>query len=510
MSVQPNALYQTDCLALLERIEDSRVNLVYLDPPRFSNEFTDTHAPLSESFQQYLDFLSHVFQQIHRVLSDNGSLYVHSEPGLTAYVCILLDQIFKKNFRGEFIIPKLRHNRVGPFGGHESILMYSKSDGFYYKEPTRPLSQEEIRHRYSLTDDKGPFRLADLTSPVYRPSMAYEWAGVLPPANRSWRYSEEKMSELARNNQIYFTEAGKLPRLKVYLADSSDVIIGNVWEDLPASPNSKERTHYAAQRPLALLKRIIAVGSQAGDIVLDPFCGSGTTLIAAQKLGRKWIGGDISTDSFSITTTRLLRVCGQQSGSDFEVGDQRNLIQTYPTINRAYRVIDISLQSTKKTVFRLGESLISEENLEYEFKEVKGSNPARSIRDVVDQYAVAFLNREGGSIYWGIQNSDRVVVGVNLSYAERDEIRRTVSEKLNGIKPAISPAFYKFELHSVISETGPIDNLYVIELSIPKVISKDLYFSIKDEAWIKTHGGKRELKGPQLQQEILRRFSIDR
>jgi DNA modification methylase len=509
MSIQPNALYQTDCLALLERIPDEQINLVYLDPPWFSDEFTDTHAPLNESFQQYLNFLSRVFQQAQRVLADSGSLYMHSEPGLTAYVRILLDQIFRKNFRGEFIIPKLRRDKIGPSGGHESVLMYSKSNDFYYKEPTRPLSQEETRSRYSLTDNKGPFRLADLTSSISRPNMRYEWQGITPSPGRSWRYTKEKMAELAQNDQIYFHEAGKLPRLKIYLTDSSDVVIGNVWEDLPPWPNPKERMNYSTQRPLALLERIVVAGSKADDIIFDPFCGSGTALIAAQQLGRRWIGGDNSAESFNKTTERLLQVCKQQRGEDFNSGDQRHLIQNHPIINRAYRVIDISLQKTNRMSFYLGQALPIEENLVYEFKEVKGGNAARSIRDVVDQYAVAFLNREGGSIYWGVRNSDRIIVGVRLTYAERDEIRRTVSEHLNGIKPAISPAFYKFELHQVISHTGLVEDLYVVELSIPTVASKDLYFTVKDEAWIKTQGGKKELKGPQLQQEILRRFNID-
>lgn len=509
MPIQPNALYHTDCLALLERIENDQVDLVYLDPPWFTDEFTNMNAPLNENFQQYLDFLSRVFQQAQRVLVDSGSLYMHSEPGLTAYLRILLDQIFRRNFRGEFIIPRLRRGRTGPSGGHESILMYSKSNNFYYKEPTRPLSHEEIRRRYSLTDDKGPFRLSDITSSIYRPNMNYEWEGIIPPSGKSWRYSRERMSELMRNNQIYFSEAGKLPRLKVYLADSSDIPIGNIWEDLPLWPSLRERTDYSTQQPLALLERIIAAGSQIDNIVLDPFCGSGTTLIEAHRLGRRWIGGDSSPKSFDTTKARLLQVCNQQSEVNFEAGDQRSLVQNHSIVDRTYRAIDISLQKTERVVFNLNKPLQLEENLECEFKEIKGPNAAASIRNNADLYAVAFLNRGGGSIFWGVRDSDRVVVGVRLTYAERDEIRRVVSDKLNAIKPAISPAFYRFELHKVFSNTDPIDDRYVVEISIPKLITKDLYFTIKDEAWIKTQGGKRELKGPQLQQEILRRFDID-
>lgn len=510
MAIQPNALYQADCFALLERLDNESVSLVYIDPPRFDEtDATDPQLSFDVGFQQHLEFLSRVFQQAQRVLTNEGSLFLHSEPGLTAYIRLLLDQIFlRRNFRSEFIVPKQRPlGSSGPHLSHESILMYSKGEKFTYIELTRPLSKEEIRTRFGSSDDRGPYRLSDLTVSVSRSNMRKPWHDIVPPQGRSWRYSLEKMEELERDNHIYFSEAGKMPRLKVYLSEGAEVEIGALWNDVPPIPDRSERTGYVSQRSVAIMKRVILVGSNPGDTVLDPFFGSGTTLVAAHQLGRSWIGCDTLDKAYSTAINRLSRVCKVKEENDYESGTQRELAERHPIFFRVYRKVEVSMGRPKKVSFAYGRPIELDETRNCEFKEIKGTHAARSIRDVADQYAVGFLNREGGTIFWGVRDSDHVVVGVTLDIADRDEVRRVVTERLIGIRPAIPPSLYKLEIYPV--ENAPEADLYIVELSVPRVATKDLFFTSKDEAWIKTDGGKIQLKGPQLQQEVLRRFNLE-
>jgi predicted HTH transcriptional regulator len=158
--------------------------------------------------------------------------------------------------------------------------------------------------------------------------------------------------------------------------------------------------------------------------------------------------------------------------------------------------------------FVLGQPLPIEETRHLEFKEVKGTNPVNPIRNLTDEYVVAFLNSEGGRIYWGIRDSDRVVVGVRLNYAQRDEIRRVVTEKLNKIQPPLAPTAYRIEFHQVYDQDNEdtVSDLYVVEVVAPRVSSPDIYSTAKGEVFVKTDAGKKKLSVPEIQQEIIRRL----
>lgn len=158
--------------------------------------------------------------------------------------------------------------------------------------------------------------------------------------------------------------------------------------------------------------------------------------------------------------------------------------------------------------FTLNKPVFLEENRLFEFKEIKGQNPGHSIQSIADQYAVAFLNREGGSIFWGVRDIDRVVVGIKLDYSQRDEIRRVVTEKLTQIQPPIAPSSYRIEIHSVHDEGKLVPDLCVVELSVPQVHTKDLYATGKNEVYIKTDAGKKKLTISEIQAEILKRNNI--
>lgn len=145
----------------------------------------------------------------------------------------------------------------------------------------------------------------------------------------------------------------------------------------------------------------------------------------------------------------------------------------------------------------------AEETRHCEFKEVKGSNPIDAIKNTADVYVVAFLNSEGGSIYWGIRNTDRVVVGVDLNYEQRDKLRRLVIEQLARIQPAIAPSLYRIYFHPPLENDRPVFDRYIIEVAVPKVSSKFLYFTGGNESYVKTDAGKKKLTIPEIHEEII-------
>src|SRR5215203_1414598 len=509
-TIPVNAVYQADCLALLERVQTGQVTLAYVDAPwePESEQDQKPESPIeSESLQEYLMFLSHVLQQTRRVLSEAGSLFFHSEPRLMGHIRLILDQVFgRDNFRTDIVWPRLRaRDTVGPKSEHDTILLYSRSDSFTYNRLRKPLSEEEVRSRYTLDDNRGLYRVVDLTSYGDRPYRQFEWKGTTPLPGRSWRYSEDELDRLDREGKIHRPSLGGLPKEKQYLDEYSGLEVGSVWDDIPrVLPRGSEDFRYQGQRPIALLERILRIGSNEGDLILDPFCGTGTALVAAQANGRRWLGGDLSPEACSITVSRLESTFDMRSSQDFIFG-QQGFLERYPIAQNSYASVITGLEQALQQKFFLHRPLQIEETRHYEFKEIKGASPVNRIKDAADEYGVAFLNSEGGRIYWGIRDSDRVVVGVRLTYAQRDEIRRVVTEKLTKIQPAVAPTAYRIELHQVYDQ-DVIPDLYVVEIVVPRVSSTELYFTGKGDAWVKTDGGKKRLMGPEILEEYRRRL----
>lgn len=156
--------------------------------------------------------------------------------------------------------------------------------------------------------------------------------------------------------------------------------------------------------------------------------------------------------------------------------------------------------------FLLNQPVASEETLSCEFKEIKGDEPVRAITRVVDKYVVAYLNSEGGHIYWGIRDEDRVVVGVRATYRQRDQIRRAILDKIMRIQPSVSPSAYRINFNKVYDGDQPVRDLFVIEIIVPKSPNNLLYFTCDGEVYVKTEAGKKRLTGTEIQDEIIRRL----
>jgi site-specific DNA-methyltransferase (adenine-specific) len=264
----------------------------------------------------YLTMMAVRLMELRRVLKPDGSLYLHCDPTASHYLKIILDGIFGADrFKNEIVWQRTNvHNDSRTWSRvSDTIFFYSKSGTFTWNKPLLPHSEEHIASKYSDVDENGRHFMKDnMTSPAPRPNMMYEWKGFPFPPN-GWRYSQETMQRLDGEGRIWYprTVAGdpdtsKRPRLIRYLDEMSGTILGNVWTDIsPINSQARERLPYPTQKPIALLERIIQASSNEGDIILDPFCGCGTAIHAAQKLRRQWIGIDITHLAISLIEKRL-------------------------------------------------------------------------------------------------------------------------------------------------------------------------------------------------------------
>jgi len=359
-----NTLYYGDNLDILQRyIKDESVDLVYLDPPFNSNAnynvlfaqkdgsqssaqiqaFEDTWqwdqnaiqtytrevekgGPVADALRAfnlilgasnmmaYLTMMAPRLQELRRVLKPTGSLYLHCDPTASHYLKVLLDMVFgAENYRNE-IIWKRKTGR-GDTGGTskrygvmtDTILFYAKSENSIFNTQFKENNPEYISSFFKFVDENCRRYASDnLSSPSPRPNLRYEYKGFKPPAN-GWAISREKMEQWDKEGRLIFpkNKDGRIRR-KRFLDEHPGETVQNLWDDIsPIGAQAAERMGYPTQKPLALLERIINASSNPGDVVLDPFCGCGTAIVAAQKLGRKWIGIDITHLAIGLIKRRM-------------------------------------------------------------------------------------------------------------------------------------------------------------------------------------------------------------
>ena len=364
-----NVLYYGDNLDILQRyIPAESVDLVYLDPPFNSNRtysaiFADEsgrksdaqiHAfedswhwgPTPEAHLAYLKnstlhqgkvpvgvsqllaalefgigktpMLAYLVEmavrliELHRVLKPTGSLYLHCDPTASHYLKIVLDAIFgPQNFRNEIIWKRSSaHSDTGQGARHygrvsDTILFYAMGDANAWNQQYAPYDDHYVAENYKRRDPDGRlYRIDNIQGPggAAKGNPSYEFLGV----TRWWRFSKVRMQQLYDEGRIIQTKPGAVPQYKRYLDEMPGLPIQNIWTDIPVINNrSKEMLGYPTQKPAALLDRIISTSSNPGDVVLDPFCGCGTALVAAQKLGRRWIGIDITYLAVGVMRRRL-------------------------------------------------------------------------------------------------------------------------------------------------------------------------------------------------------------
>ena len=277
----------------------------------------------STSLAAYLLNMAIRLRAMYRVLRKTGSIYLHCDPTASHYLKLILDAVFgPRNFRNE-ITWKRRHGFSSAV--HDSvrfgvctdiILFYAKSDKAafcpQYNKDT-PEYQAYIEKHFRQIDKHGRrYQATSLTNPAYRPNLIYEYKGYLPPKN-GWMITKEKMEQWDSEGRIHFpkSKTGRLRR-KSFVDELKGMPIQNLWDDIDQiGSHSAERLGYPTQKPVSLLERIIGASSKEGDVVLDPFCGCGTTLHAAESLGRNWIGIDISSFATGLVRDRIVRAFDQ-------------------------------------------------------------------------------------------------------------------------------------------------------------------------------------------------------
>lgn len=359
-----NTLYYGDNLDILRNhIADESVDLVYLDPPFNSNRdynvlfaeksgaaspaqmnaFTDTwrwdmaaesamldlaHTAPGEvvkimealrgaigenELMAYLAMMAPRLVELHRVLKSTGSLYLHCDPTASHYLKIILDAVFGMgNFRSEISWKRTSAHSDGAQGRknygrtRDLLLFYTKTDDYVWNTLYTAYSDEYVSTFYkSVEEESGRrYQLDNITGPggAAKGNPIYEVMGV----QRYWRYSRERMEQLIKDGRIVQTRPGAVPRYKRYLDEMPGVPLQDNWSDInPISSQALERLGYPTQKPMALLERIISASSNPGDVVLDPFCGCGTAIAAAEKLGRQWVGIDITYLAIAVMKQRF-------------------------------------------------------------------------------------------------------------------------------------------------------------------------------------------------------------
>jgi DNA modification methylase len=363
-----NWLYYGDNLDVLrEHIPSRSVDLVYLDPPFNSSRsynvifgsqpgdgngaaaqiqaFDDTWhwTPVTEQqYQRYTlagelpeqvadvlqafrlllgenDAMAYLVNmaprlvELHRVLKPTGSLYLHCDPTMSHYLKIMLDAVFGPDkLRSEIIWKRTSaHSSAKKWGPvHDVIFYYAKGVRAVWREPRGEYSGAYLDKYYRFDDGDGRlYWRADLCAAGTRNgSSGQPWRGFSPtPKGMHWKFATERLDELDADGRIYWPKGGSgWPQYKRYRDELRGVAIGDVWSDIDRiNPRADERLGYQTQKPVALLERIIAASSNPGDVVLDPFCGCGTTVDAAQRLGRRWIGIDITFIAVDLIEKRL-------------------------------------------------------------------------------------------------------------------------------------------------------------------------------------------------------------
>ena len=363
-----NHLYYGDNLAVLrDSIADNSVDLIYLDPPFNSNAsynvlfkgpqgndsaaqieaFDDTwhwndsaeaafgdvmrsgNAAAAEMLRAmrsflgendmmaYLAMMAVRLLELHRVLKPTGSLYLHCDPTASHYLKILLDAVFGAvNFRNEIIWKRRygsfrRVHEAKKFGAaNDVIFFFVKTDAATFKPQysfADPSYNDYVKKTFRHVDEKGRvYRIADLANPAPRPNLTYEYKGYKPPKN-GWAISLEKMELWDKEGRLEFPKKpdGRIQRRR-FLDELQGKPVQSLWDDIEMlSSQSAERLGYPTQKPVALLERILSASSNPGDVVLDPFCGCGTTVHAAQKLDRQWIGIDVTHLAIGLIEKRL-------------------------------------------------------------------------------------------------------------------------------------------------------------------------------------------------------------
>lgn len=314
-----------------------KVDLIYIDPPfhagadfsfktKVGEETVEKSPSLLEEkayrdtwgggIATYLDMLYARLVVARNLLSPTGSLYVHLDHNVSHYAKVMLDDIMgRDNYRNEIIWQRTTgHSDSKTYGHvHDVVFFYTCSDSWKWNKQYTEYSREYIDGFYRYKEPDGRvYRVSDLTAAgVRNGNSGLPWRGIdIAAKGKHWIYPIQKLDKLDEEGRIYWPQKeGGIPGLKRYLEEMPGVNLRSIWTDIASiSPHAKERTGYDTQKPEGLLERIITASTEENDLVLDFFCGSGTTAAVAEKLGRRWIACDLGRFAIHTTRKRMLDI----------------------------------------------------------------------------------------------------------------------------------------------------------------------------------------------------------
>jgi len=324
---RPSTIYCGDCKDVLGKFPSESADLIYADPPFFSNrryeiiwgdgyELRAFEDRWKGGLSYYVGWMVERLTQCYRVLKKTGSMYLHCDWHASHYLKYEMDRLFgETNFVNEIVwkrqVAKHSDAKQGAkhYGRiHDVLLFYAKSADYTWNQQYLPFTEEskdkfygriepETGRRYQLTAIDGPGGAA-------KGNPRYEFLGV----TRYWRYSVKHMEQLYKEGRIVQTKRGNVPRYKRYLDEMKGVPLQDLWEDVNPVSTSRESLGFPTQKPELLLERIIKTSSNTMDVILDPFCGCGTAIVVAHKLGRQWVGIDVSPTACKLMEKRFRKL----------------------------------------------------------------------------------------------------------------------------------------------------------------------------------------------------------
>jgi DNA modification methylase len=318
---------------------------------------TDRRAGVT-SDDRYLQWFYEVVVLLRELLASSGAIYVHGDYHMGHYMKVVLDEVFgRDNFQNQIVWQRFNfHADARRFGiVSDEILFYSASGKMTWNPQAIPIKDTYIASHFRNADPDGRrYKMADILAKGQGPPRRFGDRTLEPPAGTHWRFGQEKIDQLMEDERIAFSAQGR-PAVKMYLDEKEGSAVHNLWTDIPpVNPMAMERVAYPTQKPLALLERIIAASSNPGNLVLDCFCGSGTTAVAAQRLGRRWIAADLGRFAIHTTRKRLLGIDNVQPFVVQNLGKyERQLWQTAEfgetaeARTRAYRAFILGVYKAK-------------------------------------------------------------------------------------------------------------------------------------------------------------------
>lgn len=346
-----NKLFYGDNLPILssliidEEIEGN-IRLVYIDPP-FSTKSVFQSRNQMDAYQDllsgagYIEFLRERLILLREVLADDGSIYVHLDDNMVFHIKVIMDEIFgKKNFRG--CITRKKSNPKNctqkAYGNiSDYLLFYTKTGNYVWNRPIENWTAEKADKEYTYfeTDTGRRYKKVPIHAPGIRHGETGKpWRGMSPPPGKHWQFTPQTLDEMDAKGEIYWSPNGN-PRRKLYFDQSEGIQLQDIWLEFKDAHNQMVKiSGYPTEKNPALLERIIKTSSNPGDLVLDCFCGSGTSLAVSSELKRRWIGIDNSPEAIT-TTLRRLRKGLEPMGDFVKRGNkptQSKLMETHESI----------------------------------------------------------------------------------------------------------------------------------------------------------------------------------